>query len=106
MLSDPDYKSFLQTLESTPVKPDFEANLQATKAVDKPKQTPLLLHLAAKTEKQRIKREKSKAKAIRRQQNQQSNVGTSKGGGGEKSSKKPKSSNTRPKQTRGNFVLN
>ena len=87
------------------MKPDFEANLQATKAVDKPKQTPLLLHLAAKTEKQRIKREKSKAKAIRRQQNQQSNVGTSKGGG-EKSSKKPKSSNTRPKQTRGNFVLN
>ncbi|TIC03528.1 NAD(P)-binding protein [Wallemia mellicola] len=106
---DPDFKSFLELLETTPTKPDFEANLMASRAVDKPKQTPLLAHLAIRREKQKAKREKARAKSQRKAKEKSiANNGTpstpdapSEPSGSNTPKDKQKNANQRPKKTRG-----
>ncbi|TIB90017.1 NAD(P)-binding protein [Wallemia mellicola] len=106
---DPDFKSFLELLETAPTKPDFEANLMASRAVDKPKQTPLLAHLAIRREKQKAKREKARAKSQRKAKEKSiANNGTpstpgvpSEPSGSNTPKDKQKNANQRPKKTRG-----
>ncbi|TIA73020.1 hypothetical protein E3P91_01683 [Wallemia ichthyophaga] len=63
---DGDFLSFLQSLQATPTKPDFEANWIASRAAEKPKTTPLLLHLAQRKEKSKAKRDKARQKQQRK----------------------------------------
>lgn len=98
---DPDFKSFLEALEVTPSKPDFEANLLASRTIEKPKQTPLLLHLAARKEKSKAKREKARQKQQRKaaEKNPTSSDPSGSSTPAKKAPNAPKQ--PRPKKTRG-----